>query len=120
MAARAVAEVKPLLSSTSIEARRRVFNLYREWYREVPRAIQTYKLDITVDEGRNKVREMFLRNAGIHDLRKIDMLIIKGRMELQEINSIWKAKTHIMRYFEETKPERPKEFLSKFLDGHYN
>lgn len=33
---RAVKQVKPLLSTDREEARRRVLNLYRAWYRQIP------------------------------------------------------------------------------------
>lgn len=40
-------------------------------------AVHLYQLDITVKQGRNKVREMFMKNAHVTDPRVIDMLVIK-------------------------------------------
>lgn len=34
--------IKPLLSQSSVEARRRVMNLYRAWYREVSPVVDTF------------------------------------------------------------------------------
>ncbi|NXF46289.1 NDUA6 dehydrogenase, partial [Oceanites oceanicus] len=112
------AAVKPIFSRDLGEAKRRVRELYRAWYREVPNTVHLYQLDITVKQGRNKVREMFLKNANVTDPRVIDMLVIKGKMDLQETIQVWKQRTHIMRYFHETEIPRPKDFLSKFYAGH--
>ncbi|NXG12809.1 NDUA6 dehydrogenase, partial [Sakesphorus luctuosus] len=71
------AAVKPIFSRDLGEAKRRVRELYRAWYREVPNTVHLYQLDITVKQGRNKVREMSMKNAHVRDPRVIDMLVIK-------------------------------------------
>ncbi|XP_064224200.1 NADH dehydrogenase [ubiquinone] 1 alpha subcomplex subunit 6-like isoform X2 [Aotus nancymaae] len=74
--------VKPIFSRDVNEAKRRVRELYRAWYREVPHTVHQFQLDITVKQGRDKVREMFMKNAHVTDPRVVDLLVIKGKMEL--------------------------------------
>lgn len=100
------------------EARQRVIQLYKSWYREMPSIVNIYDVPITVQQGRVKLRQKFLQNRNVKDIRTIDLLVIKGQMELMETLSHFKQKGHVMAFFQDTVPEKPKDFLSKFLDGH--
>uniref|UniRef100_A0A1B0CJY0 NADH dehydrogenase [ubiquinone] 1 alpha subcomplex subunit 6 n=1 Tax=Lutzomyia longipalpis TaxID=7200 RepID=A0A1B0CJY0_LUTLO len=115
---RTLKQVRPILSVDKTEARRRVFNLYRAWYRQIPYIVMDYDIPKSVEQCREKLREEFLRNKNVTDIRVIDMLVIKGQMELKESVEIWKQKGHIMRYFKETQEPKPTDFLSKFFSGH--
>lgn len=44
---------------------------------KIPHTVQAFALDISVKMGRAKVREEFLKNAHVKDIRVIDMLVIK-------------------------------------------
>ncbi|XP_055692578.1 NADH dehydrogenase [ubiquinone] 1 alpha subcomplex subunit 6 [Lutzomyia longipalpis] len=115
---RTLKQVRPILSVDKTEARRRVFNLYRAWYRQIPYIVMDYDIPKSVEQCREKLREEFLRNKNVTDIRVIDMLVIKGQMELKESVEIWKQKGHIMRYFKESQEPKPTDFLSKFFSGH--
>lgn len=65
-----------------------------------------------------KLKEEFIKNKDLTDLRVIDILVIKGQMELKESIKMWKQKGHIMRYWQESVEPKPNDFLSKFMSGH--
>lgn len=111
-------KVKPILSLNTVEARRRVLNLYRAWYREIPYICHQFALPVTEKQLRNKVREQILANKHITDIRVIDMLVVRGQMELNDTSNKFKSQMHIMAYFNE--PRSSKDFLSKFLSGQSN
>ncbi|GFR58839.1 NADH dehydrogenase [ubiquinone] 1 alpha subcomplex subunit 6 [Elysia marginata] len=112
-----IKQVKPLMSVDRTEARRRVLNLYKAWYRQIPYVVKDFYLPITVKMGRDKVREMFLKNKYVTDIRTIDMLVIKGQMDLVETANIWKQRNHVMMFFKDTVNPKPTDFLSKFYEG---
>ncbi|KAI1289734.1 NADH dehydrogenase [ubiquinone] 1 alpha subcomplex subunit 6 [Halotydeus destructor] len=110
-------QVKPILSLDKPEAHRRVINLYRAWYRQVPYILHDYHLNLSEKQMKEKLREFFYRNKNVSDIRVIDMLIIKGQMELNETVNKWKQECHVMNWFKPTVNPRPKDFISKFLAG---
>lgn len=65
-----------------------------------------------------KLKEEFVKNKDVSDIRVIDMLVIKGQMELKETVNIWKQKGHLMKYWKESWNPKPTDFLSKFFAGN--
>jgi len=113
-----IRQVKPILSLDKADARRRVLNLYRAWHRQLPYVVLDYDVPKTLEQLQQKLREEFLKNKHVQDIRVVDMLVIKGQMELKEVAERWKQNSHFMDYFKETHEPKPKGFLSKFLAGH--
>jgi len=70
-----------------------------------------YDITKSVEQCRVKLREEFEKNRHVTDIRVIDMLVIKGQMELKETVEIWKQKCHVMTYFKETVEPKPTDFL---------
>ncbi|XP_044731490.1 NADH dehydrogenase [ubiquinone] 1 alpha subcomplex subunit 6 [Chrysoperla carnea] len=116
-AVKTLRQVKPILSTDKNGARSRVITLYKAWYRQIPSVVFDYDIPKTVPECRAKLRELFEKNKNVEDIRVIDLLVIKGQMELQETERIWKQKGHIMTYFKESQEPPPTDFLSKFFQG---
>ncbi|KAH8400672.1 hypothetical protein KR009_000288 [Drosophila setifemur] len=136
-AKRVLQQVRPILSVDREEARKRALNLYKAWYRQIPYIgewsplchhpspykqiftlpVMDYDIPMTIEQCRDKLREEFVKNRTVTDIRVIDMLVIKGQMELKESVEIWKQKGHIMRYWKESQEPKPTDFLSKFIQG---
>ncbi|CAH8571490.1 unnamed protein product [Schistosoma rodhaini] len=116
-----VKAARPILSRNHAEARRRVISLYRAWYRQLPFIPKEYShssVDLTVPVLHARLREEFRKNKDIKDLRIIDLLIHRWQNELLEVAHLWKSDTHVMDFFrEDYRPEKPKDFLDKFLSG---
>eukprot|EP00126_Sphaerothecum_destruens_P004059 Sdes_comp17952_c0_seq1m7210 len=108
-------------SSSLNEAKSKALSLYRAWWREAPNMVINYALEIPVNVVRNKIRELFLANRHCTDLKVLDRIVIKGRMELEETHKIFKQKTHVLRFFDEYQPT-PKnvkrDFLTRFYEGN--
>ncbi|XP_060811502.1 NADH dehydrogenase [ubiquinone] 1 alpha subcomplex subunit 6 [Bombus pascuorum] len=111
-------EAKPILSVSPVDARRRVITLYKTWYRQIPFILSNYDLPVSKEDCVKKLREEFERHANVKDIRVIDILLIKGQMELQETCSQWKPAATLMNYWKSTHEPKPKDFMSKFISGH--
>lgn len=110
--------VKTGLSLEKKDVRNRAINLYKAWYRQIPIVFYDYNIPLTVEEGRSKLREIFVKNSRITDPRVADQLIIKGQIELNESVNKQKEECHLWKYFRTTDQRgKSQDFLSKFIDG---
>ena len=81
-------------------------------YLQIPRAVQKYPLDITVPQGRSRVRQQFQLYSNYFKslpspspssptkLSAMNAALLKGTQELIEVHNRWSQKTHVMRWFE--------------------
>ncbi|KAI8436801.1 hypothetical protein MSG28_010262 [Choristoneura fumiferana] len=109
--------VRPLMSTDYCEAHRRVIGLYRAFYRYIPYIVKFHDIPKNEEQVRWKIRELFYRNACVTDIRVIDLLVIKGFMDYEEIKNQWAQKCHVMAWWNPTWEPKPVDFLNKFIQG---
>ncbi|KAJ7271013.1 NdufA6 NADH-ubiquinone oxidoreductase 14.8 kDa subunit [Mycena rebaudengoi] len=105
-------------ASTSIhDARHRVIEMYRDWYRAAPEIVDQYALDVSPTQLRHAIRMRFEANRNITDVRAIDVLLLKSRQEYQETLNMWKQPDHIYGIMLKPKERPTRTFLQKFYEG---
>ncbi|KAL2913178.1 ndufa6 NADH-ubiquinone oxidoreductase subunit [Polyrhizophydium stewartii] len=106
-------------SGSLIQARKRVLSQYRDWIRSAPAIVDQYRLEVTPEMVRRRVRQEFEKHRYVRDLQVIDVLLFKGRIEYEETMNFWKQGSHVMRFFSNDVYEtsKPNDFLTKFYEG---
>jgi len=111
-------EVKPVLSATSAEARKRVLVAYKKWQRYVPEFHLRYNPGRSIEEVRNAIKKQFLQNAHVTDPRIIDLLVHKAEIEWFNTTMNYNQSCHIFsKLFADSVESKPKDFLGKFFAG---
>ncbi|EIN05267.1 hypothetical protein PUNSTDRAFT_128041 [Punctularia strigosozonata HHB-11173 SS5] len=104
-------------SSSPQEARRRVVELYRLWYRSAPEICTLYALDVSPTYVRRAIRAQFEQNRHVSDPKVIDVLLLKGRQEYQETVNCWKMPDQLLGILLNPRARTQKTFMQKFLEG---
>ncbi|KAH7907251.1 NdufA6 NADH-ubiquinone oxidoreductase 14.8 kDa subunit [Hygrophoropsis aurantiaca] len=105
------------MSSSPQEARQRVINLYRAWYRAAPEIETLYAIPLSQSQIRDAIRQKFEHNRYVTDPRAVEVLILKGTQELQETLNCWKQTDHVMGILLKNETRRERGFLEKFYEG---
>ncbi|KAK1870052.1 hypothetical protein I4F81_012515 [Pyropia yezoensis] len=86
------------LSGSFAEARSRVLNLYRTSIRDIPEMRKNYNLNETPALIRDCIRAQFEMHAGVRDAKVLDMLVFKGRQNIDEIRAQWKGRHQVTAF----------------------
>lgn len=69
------------------------------------------------------ISSLFRERAHLENVHEVDRLIIKGRMELEEVLHVWTGDTHVNAFFDKYLEVKPRErleasdFLTKFINN---
>ncbi|KAG7094134.1 hypothetical protein E1B28_007746 [Marasmius oreades] len=105
------------ISRSPEEARKRVIQLYRDWYRSAPEIVTIYSLNMSPAYVRHQIRKKFERNRHVTDARAIDVLLLKSRQDFQETLNIWKMADHVNGILLNDTDRPQRTFLQKFYEG---
>lgn len=112
--------------SSANGASNKTLQFYREVARCLPSIVTQYKLSelTTLSELRRNLSEMIRKNAGVKEEGARDVLIYKGREELEMILMNHKQRHHLVRDYVRNpamdkveKPRMGSEFLERFYRG---
>ncbi|KAJ7756289.1 hypothetical protein B0H16DRAFT_1886039 [Mycena metata] len=104
-------------SKNAADARTRVIQMYRDWYRAAPEVVNQYALDVSPMQLRHAIRMRFEANRNVTDVRAIDVLLLKSRQDFQETLNMWKQPDHIYGILLKPKERPSRTFLQKFYEG---
>ncbi|CAD6199248.1 unnamed protein product [Caenorhabditis auriculariae] len=117
--ANAVRTVAPVKSTNHKDARLAVLQVYKEFQRLTPKFWWDFGLqDMPLGVFRAVIKKQFTKNAQLTDVRVIDRLVGETHQHMYSIRYAFYNPDHVRNYlFAENIEAKPKDFLSKFLNG---
>lgn len=83
-------------SRSLAEAKKNARDLYRNILRSLPIIKSRYHLSIPLSDARRRIRADFDKHKHVKDSKLIDMLVLTGRVDLEESLNMWKTESHIL------------------------
>lgn len=93
-------------SRNMAEATRGSLRLYRRALKAAPVMVRTYRLPYDVNEIRRAIRYDFESHSRVSDPAIVDMLVMKGENNLEEVEQNWATKAHVLHYMAEMETKR--------------
>ncbi|PIO72949.1 complex 1 protein [Teladorsagia circumcincta] len=117
--ANAVRQVAPVQSVSKDQARRSVLQVYKDLQRITPTFWWDFGMvDMPLGVFRSVLKQQFMKNAHIDDIRIVDRLVAETRQHMVAIKYAFYNPDHVRNFlFRENVQAKPKDFLSKFLNG---
>uniref|UniRef100_A0AC35TVB7 NADH dehydrogenase [ubiquinone] 1 alpha subcomplex subunit 6 n=1 Tax=Rhabditophanes sp. KR3021 TaxID=114890 RepID=A0AC35TVB7_9BILA len=111
--------VAPVISSNSIEARRRVLTVYKELQRLAPKFWFDYGLqDAPLSVFREVLKNQFTKNKHVQDIRVVDRMVEETKQHIVNIRYAFYNPDHVRNMlFRENVEPKSKDFLSNFFSG---
>mmetsp|Transcript_28291 Transcript_28291/g.65176 ORF Transcript_28291/g.65176 Transcript_28291/m.65176 type:complete len:105 (-) Transcript_28291:49-363(-) len=95
-----------------------VRHLYRQILKALPKICTSYAVSTPIPQIRRVIRAKFDQFAHLKDPKAVELMLFKGRLELEEATMHHKTKTHVMRYTVLPAPPQEKSSLESFLEGN--
>ncbi|CAJ0602541.1 unnamed protein product [Cylicocyclus nassatus] len=104
---------------TKEQARRSVLQVYKDLQRMTPKFWWDFGMhDMPLGVFRSVLKKQFMKNSQITDFRVIDRLVEETKQHMVAIQYAFYNPDHVRNYlFRENVEAKPKDFLSKFLNG---
>ncbi|KJH47037.1 complex 1 protein [Dictyocaulus viviparus] len=115
----ALRHVTPVQSINKEQAKSSVLQVYKELQRITPKFWWDFGMhDMPLGVFRSVLKQQFMKNAHITDVRIIDRLVSETKQHMYSIEYGFYNPDHVRNYlFRENVEAKPKDFLSKFLSG---
>uniref|UniRef100_A0A914EA02 NADH dehydrogenase [ubiquinone] 1 alpha subcomplex subunit 6 n=1 Tax=Acrobeloides nanus TaxID=290746 RepID=A0A914EA02_9BILA len=109
--------VTPIASQNTEEAHRRVLSSYKEMQRYAPIFWWDFNFtDMPLPVFRSLLKQQFLKNSHVGDIRVVDRLVGEFEMHMLNIRKGYYNSDHCRNVLLKENIElKPKDFLSKFL-----
>jgi len=106
------------LSASEQEAREKVIRLYRYALSSVKDIRKHYRLNESKEDIAACIRDLFERHRHVQDRKLIDMLVFKGRQDIDEVRAQWKGRHQVLNYLRAFEEKKIKERAQLVMEQH--
>jgi NADH dehydrogenase (ubiquinone) 1 alpha subcomplex subunit 6 len=89
-------------SVTVADTKKAVLALYRRSLKSIPLITRIYRLPYDKEEMKERIKFNFLQNSHLTDPHLIDMVVLQGENNLEEVVHSFQTRSHVLHFFVDT------------------